>query len=425
MAADDEGLDGRDESDRGRKPRSSGADRGSDASPSAKRARRRPPENAILAGRERRRVRPIPESAASASETPKLDSSKVPRADTDPWTVPESVRNRFVQDGHRFYFPDGAPAFRDLGRRLTTASENTQVVHGLIEIARARGWNEITVTGTERFRHEAWRQGRLAGLAVRGFKPTEEQHAEVVRALGRAAARPAERIDTISEDRIPEPKAAEPQRASRDAPERIAGKLLEHGRDAYRHDPTQEPSYFVSLETPEGRREIWGKDLERAVGKSLTQPKIGDEVILQRTGRDSVTVRRPERDAEGTLAEKQVNTFRNRWVIEKRGFFEERGRAASLLRNEAIAPQDAVRASPELAGTYLTLKAAELAARRLRDPEDQTRFVTLVRRALADEIERGEPLPPVRLRDRRGAIADRAPGAKTRAPSREDLERTL
>ena len=181
----------------------------------------------------------------------------------------------------------------------------------------------------------------------------------------------------------------------------------------------------MSLETSEGRREIWGNDLERAVGKSLTQPKIGDEVILQRTGRDSVTVRRHERDADGTLAEKQVNTFRNRWVIEKRGFFEERGRAASLLRNEAIAPQDAVRASPELAGTYLTLKAAELAARRLRDPEDQKRFVALIRRALADEIERGEPLPPVRLRDRKGVVVDRAPAVKTRTPAREDLERTL
>jgi len=89
-------------------------------------------------------------------------TDSIPRADTDPWTVPQSVRDRFVQDGHRFYFPDGAPAFRDLGRRLTTPSENTQVIHSLIEIARSRGWTEVSVTGTERFRHEAWRQARLA-----------------------------------------------------------------------------------------------------------------------------------------------------------------------------------------------------------------------------------------------------------------------
>jgi hypothetical protein len=39
----------------------------------------------------------------------------------------------------------------------------------------------------------------------------------------------------------------------------------------------------VRLKTREGTREIWGKDIERAVAKSLTQPQIGDEVILQRT----------------------------------------------------------------------------------------------------------------------------------------------
>ena len=34
-----------------------------------------------------------------------------------------------------------------------------------------------------------------------------------------------------------------------------------------------------------------------------------------------------------------------------------------------------VREHPELAGTYLSLRAAELASRALRDPQDQQRFV--------------------------------------------------
>ena len=59
-----------------------------------------------------------------------------------------------------------------------------------------------------------------------------------------------------------------------------------------------------------------------------------------------------------------------------------------------------MRRHPELAGTYLNLRAAELASRALRDPEDQRRFVAQVRSALADDIERGEPLQPVRLRER-------------------------
>jgi hypothetical protein len=86
-------------------------------------------------------------------------------------------------------------------------------------------------------------------------------------------------------------------------------------------------------------------------------------------------------------------------VIEKHEFFENRAEAARAVRDETIKPREAVRKHPELAGTYLSLREAELAARGLRDSEQQ-RFVAQVRRALADDIERGEPLQPVRLRER-------------------------
>ena len=89
--------------------RSNGAQAPSNDAPSAKRAPRRPPENAILAGRGRRHARPKADPAAPTPENAKAETLKVAQADSDPWTVPESVRDRFVQDGHRFYFPDGAP----------------------------------------------------------------------------------------------------------------------------------------------------------------------------------------------------------------------------------------------------------------------------------------------------------------------------
>jgi hypothetical protein len=322
------------------------------------------------------------------------------------------VRDRFVQDGHRFYFPDGSPAFRDLGRRLTTTSENTQVVRSLIEIAHSRGWTEVTVSGTERFRHEAWRQARLEGLAVRGFRATDEQQAQLIRSLARSLARPADAISADSQLAPTPLSQSPPDGPARDLPrERIAGKLLDYGRDAYRHDPNEEPSYFVRLQTRDGPREIWGKDIERAVAKSLTQPKVGDEVVLQRTGRDAVTVKRQERDADGQLQPKDVSVFRNRWMIEKQEFFEQRAATAKTLRDEAIGPREAVRTHPELTGTYLNLRAAELASRTLSDPQDRRRFVAQVRRALADDIERGEPLQPVRLRERIATrtVKDRGP----------------
>jgi len=320
-------------------------------------------------------------------------------SDSDPWTVPESVRDRFQQKGHRFHFPDGALAFRDHGKKLSTPSENTEVIRSLVEIAKVRGWEEITVAGTETFRRLTWREARLEGLAVRGYRPSEEERSRISQAVQR---RKEEGPDTVAAPgQTPPAEVAEPAPSSKGRDEKITGKLLDHGRESYRFDPHQEISYFVRLKTPTGERTIWGKDLGRAIEKSLTQPQIGEEVSLLRTGADPVTVKRRERDAQGNLLkESDVAAQRNRWVIERRDFIDEREAAAEVLRDTRIAPKEAVKSHPELAGTYLNLRAAEIAARAMRDPQDQQKFVNLVRGALAESIARGEPLQPVRLREK-------------------------
>ena len=337
------------------------------------------------------------QSPPSQAVSPEPTSSSAKRPQTDPWTVPEKVRDRFVQEGNRFYFADGQEAFRDRGRKLTTTSENTQVINSLVQIARSREWTEVSVTGTETFRREAWSQARLAGLAVRGYQPSEEERVQLVRALGRRREGAPEVGDSGSEPPTPPGDSRSTEKARR---ERIRGKLLDLGKDFYRHNPNEAPSYFVKLQTSEGPREVWGKDIERAVRQSLSQPKVGDEVVLQRSGRDAVTVRRRVKDDQGATREAPLDTFRNRWTVETREFMERRGAAAQVVRDASVRPQEAVRGYPELTGTYLNLRAAEIAARSLRDREDQQRFVQQVRLTLARDIERGDPLQPVRIRER-------------------------
>jgi hypothetical protein len=160
-------------------------------------------------------------------------------------------------------------------------------------------------------------------------------------------------------------------------------------------------SYFVKLETEKGERVIWGVDLARALKESLTQPKIGDAVGLRAVRQDPVTVKAAQRDDQGEVTgREELQTHRNRWILEKQGFFASRAAAAQTLRDASVDPKQAVKAHPELTGTYLQMQAAKLTARRFRDPEDQRRFVAQVRSVLADSIARGEPLPPVRLRER-------------------------
>jgi len=182
-------------------------------------------ENSIRPSKRLRKDSAAPQAAAktapSAAEKPAPERA-----------VPEEVRRRFVQVKNGYYFPDGARAFTDRGTRLTTSSENTEVVRSLIQIAEARGWSEVTVRGTERFRKEAWFAAQMAGIEVRGYKPTEFERGRVVRALNRQGAGPTE--DSVTPGERPTP--AEPENRSRrreELLELLAGRLVNHGPATY------------------------------------------------------------------------------------------------------------------------------------------------------------------------------------------------
>ena len=358
-------------------------------------------------------------------EAGKIDARNgAARKSTPSPAVPDEIRERFIGIGAKYYFPDGAAAFTDHGAKLTTLSENTEVIRSLIAIARAREWGEIKVSGTERFRKEAWFAARLAGLEVRGYRPTEFEQERVVRAIARREAGAADREpsggSTKQDGEVASRRESSVQsqlNTSRAAEEYspITGRLVDHGRATYRHDPKEPMSYYVRIETPRGDREIWGVDLERAFRESLSRPTIGDEVTARSDNRDSVTVSTPQRDAAGrVIGKEEIATYRNRWIVERSDFFAERAAAAQIFRDPAISASQGVKQHPELQGSYLQLQAAKLGAERdIRDPEDQARFVARARAAIAQAIERGEALEPVRIRERPARTAD---AEKSRTP---------
>ena len=342
------------------------------------------------------------EAAQTARSESKEPERAAPVSPEDHQTVPDHVRRRFVQVGRKYYFPDGARAFTDRGRRLTTPSENTEVIRSLVTIAQARGWNEIVVRGTDSFRREAWFAARLMGLDVRGYRPTDIEQARLVRTLASRQTGAEERGAEAQPPRGP----AQGIRGDRTSPrsagqELVTGRLIEHGRAPFQHDRHQPMSYFVKIETAKGERVIWGVDLERAFGESMTKPKAGDDIGLRAVRKDSVTVKATKRDKTGkVIGEQDLDALRNRWIVEKRAFFDARTAAAEAVRNDRVPARDAVKAHPELVGTYLQIRAAELAAKKLKDPQDRARFVSNVRTALADSVARGEPAPRVKMRER-------------------------
>jgi len=202
----------------------------------------------------------------------------------------------------------------------------------------------------------------------------------------------------------------------------LIGRLTAHGPANYQFRNNQDPSYYIRLLTSRGEKTLWGKDLERAIKEGETHPKTGDLVGARRVGREAVTVTSRQRDSEGrVIAQEEHHAHRNRWVVEQVTFFANRARLARRLREEQTDLREAVRERPELRSAFLSVRAAEeFAARRIADPQDRERFLELVKGAMANSIQKGEPLPSIPLRpERRKPDVAKAP----RAVKREDPTR--
>jgi len=135
------------------------------------------------------------------------------------------------------------------------------VIQSMVAIASEAGRGEVTVSGTEFFKKEAWFAASLAGLEVRGYAPTDFERERLARALGARRGAASSEVEPQAQS-APELKGSARSRPAEGA--LIVGKLVDHGPAPYAHDPRQPMSYFVRIETEQGDREIWGVDLERA-----------------------------------------------------------------------------------------------------------------------------------------------------------------
>lgn len=94
------------------------------------------------------------------------------------------------------------------------------------------------------------------------------------------------------------------------------GQLVEHGRAKFNHDPKAKMSYFVTLNTTQGPKTIWGVDLERAMASSGT--KLGDPVHLAFKGSEDVSVEQKIFDGHGNvIGTEPITTPRNVWAVTK------------------------------------------------------------------------------------------------------------
>ncbi|MDS0862211.1 DNA primase [Burkholderia pseudomultivorans] len=281
---------------------------------------------------------------------------------------PERVRKRYLRAGNQYFLKD-APyqlAFEDLGPYLVTGHNRPDVIESMVDMAHAKSWQRIRVSGHEAFRSEVWLQATLLGIDVSGYEP---KAADLARLADARQARLDNRIDVAADvtavaasgaqgrgdpgsvpvaarpgatgvaangtlPAAPRHDAASVPRATAvrnpagdepDAPRRYAGQLLEHGSAPYLHNPARSDSYYVVFRDQAGvDQAVWGVDLERAVRESGAG--TGQQVVLENLGKRLVTVRIPVFDGLGNVVgEEDKDVYRNTWQVE----VAQRGRDAS------------------------------------------------------------------------------------------------
>jgi hypothetical protein len=309
------------------------------------------------------------------------DSKDATRAPRKPilkktgYELPSHLTDTYTVKGGRFY-EKGSDRFlfEDHGKKLSTSLEDGAVIAHMVDVAAAKKWDRIELTGTQSFRQMAWLQAESRGISTSGYQPSEQDlrqldQAKKDRGASIEAGSKAQHANhiavTVERDveakvLVPElggaelaaadqaisEKAAASQGAATSSPapvaeqfssreqavERepfdseaahekdgpIAGRLVAHGRDKFNHDPSEKPSYFVTLQTQAGERTVWGKDLERAIAEGRFQ--AGDAISLERKGWEPVTVDANVRDDAGEVVGKEeIAARRTVWEAKPAG----------------------------------------------------------------------------------------------------------
>ena len=207
-----------------------------------------------------------------------LSANKVTDADESALlqrqSLAQSVYEQYRVAGSKYYFKDQAGhvnqlAFKDSGDKLSTALNTERVTRSLVELADAKGWSSINLSGHTEFKRQAWRTATERGIEVSGYEPDDKDLAVV--------------SDKALKNTIEQ--APSKQRTKPTAGREYIGELIEHGPAPYQHKPENKQSYYVSVNTDKGKRTVWGVALADAVTASHVQP--GDAITLTKAGVES------------------------------------------------------------------------------------------------------------------------------------------
>jgi|GEM_PF-6563002 len=132
---------------------------------------------------------PDHEPDSSSKEDNRIESSiranRYARSVLDPEDSPELIRKRYLAEAGQYFFRDrnNALAFEDRGAKIATQTEDPVVAASMVDLAIAKGWKELIVTGSESFRKTVWLEAAKRGMAIRGYEPKPQDELQLKEAL--------------------------------------------------------------------------------------------------------------------------------------------------------------------------------------------------------------------------------------------------
>ncbi len=297
--------------------------------------------------------------------------------------VRDRLSSEYQFDGvSKYFFRQGTKpdlAFEDQGSKFDTPHHTPEVVASIAQLAHAKGWQEMYLTGTPEFRREMWLQASLLNMKVIGYEPepidhvrlherrqvlakdqsrvnANEQSNSVASVVApdlqasvqtaaidssetadavKAASAPAllssvaaKQLDAQLREVLIDHGAADPHATERTldklyalvkSPRVYLGKVLEHGAAPYRFDPKEQSSYFIKLQTQTGQQTVWGVDLPRALAEveKSGQRAVGQDILLAFQGMQKVKSLVPQKGEAGRPAgESWQLVDRNTWLAQ-------------------------------------------------------------------------------------------------------------
>lgn len=305
--------------------------------------------------------------------------------------LPQDIRSRFIVSSKQdrlfekgttdFHFRSGNKqgelAFYDAGKQLVTSSSDKATIASMVEIAKSKNWEEITVSGSDEFRRQAWLEARLANIEVRGFEPKDVDKqllAEMqksrspenriiatdnVRTLAPRTTKEADSRGLETHINVDELSAKEKsglnqastllqskelsarfsQAALTELEKKVRGErvyvgtAIDFGKAPYLFNKDNDPSYFVNLKTQDGEKTIWGKQLEQAIANGEVQR--GQDIVLSNSGKkDVVVTEKVFNDAGKQTGIRNKAATLNEWKAEPLAKFTDRSVNVATIQTQ-------------------------------------------------------------------------------------------